>query len=398
MTAEAGAVEDGGRTRPRPPPASEHDVDRQRHGRGKEKDAGASSSGAAGRSTTTAATVEVTTQRGAKIKLRGPISNPWSHGQPYMSGFTCKLDPEALYRSKLARKASAKLAVTLAIKKLASSSEKASIAIEQFAMFTSKRGLFGGEEARKAALSGRMRAADWWDSFGGQYQELQKIARRIVSQCMSSSGCERNWSTFALVHTKLRNRLGYDKLHKLVYVHYNLKLRIQHYEADLQSFQEMQNLQEREADPCSILMDVALYDEGNPIIDWFANSMSAKLSFDTEGTKKKRKEGSNKESNGKKKRKVGWEEEEEGSADDCVSDSSQGSLQSPTYVESGDGSSGDSEGDDDDGAAGSEEARDNGAIGKDDGVRPSATLQQPAPRRRKQKRQKTVSVKGLYSV
>jgi hypothetical protein len=41
---------------------------------------------------------------------------------------------------------------------------------------------------------------------------------------------ERKWSTFALIHTLLRNRLGYDKLHKLVYVHNNLKLRIQQQE------------------------------------------------------------------------------------------------------------------------------------------------------------------------
>jgi len=68
--------------------------------------------------------------------------------------------------------------------------------------------------------------ADWWFQFGGEVPTLQKYALRIVSQCVSSSGCERNWSTFALVHTKIRNKLGYDKLHKLVYVHYNLKERI----------------------------------------------------------------------------------------------------------------------------------------------------------------------------
>jgi hypothetical protein len=97
---------------------------------------------------------------------------------------------------------------------------------------------------------------------------LQKIARRIVSQCVSSSGCERNWSTFALVHTKLRNKLGFDKLHKLVKVHYNLKLQIQQFEADFQS------LQEKDVDPCAMMMDVALYDEQNPIMDWLNNSMS----------------------------------------------------------------------------------------------------------------------------
>ena len=69
--------------------------------------------------------------------------------------------------------------------------------------------------------------ADWWWSYGGQCKTLQKLVVCIVAQCNSSSGCERNWSTFALVHTKLRNKLGYDKLKKLVYVHYNLKLQLQ---------------------------------------------------------------------------------------------------------------------------------------------------------------------------
>jgi hypothetical protein len=97
---------------------------------------------------------------------------------------------------------------------------------------------------------------------------LQKLAVSIVSQCNSSSGCERNWSTFALVHTKLRNKLGYDKLRKLVYVHYNIKLHIQQFEADFQS------LRQKETDPCSMMMDVAFFDEGNPIMEWLSNSRS----------------------------------------------------------------------------------------------------------------------------
>lgn len=90
---------------------------------------------------------------------------------------------------------------------------------------------------------------------------------RIVSQCNSSSGCERNWSTFALVHTKLRNKLKYDKLMKLVYVHYNLKLYIQQFEADFKSLKQ-------ETDPYSLMMDAAIYDETNPIMDWLCHSRS----------------------------------------------------------------------------------------------------------------------------
>jgi hypothetical protein len=40
---------------------------------------------------------------------------------------------------------------------------------------------------------------DWWSSYGGRAIELQRFAKRIVSLCASSSGCERNWSTFEFV-------------------------------------------------------------------------------------------------------------------------------------------------------------------------------------------------------
>jgi len=40
--------------------------------------------------------------------------------------------------------------------------------------------------------------ADWWDQYGGDYPDLQYSAKRIVGQCMYSSGCEQNWSTLLL--------------------------------------------------------------------------------------------------------------------------------------------------------------------------------------------------------
>lgn len=40
---------------------------------------------------------------------------------------------------------------------------------------------------------------DWWRSYGGRAIDLQRFAKRVVSLCASSSGCERNWSTFEFV-------------------------------------------------------------------------------------------------------------------------------------------------------------------------------------------------------
>ncbi|KAK3227075.1 hypothetical protein Dsin_006937 [Dipteronia sinensis] len=62
--------------------------------------------------------------------------------------------------------------------------------------------------------------------YGNRVPSLSAIAVRILSQTSSSSACERNWSTFALIHTKQRNRLVYSKLEQLVYYYYNMKLKL----------------------------------------------------------------------------------------------------------------------------------------------------------------------------
>ena len=68
--------------------------------------------------------------------------------------------------------------------------------------------------------------AEWWNKYGDKSPHLQKTAVKVLSQTCSSFGCERNWSTWSLIHTKLRNRLTMKKLHKFVYVHYNMQLRV----------------------------------------------------------------------------------------------------------------------------------------------------------------------------
>ncbi|XP_057442452.1 uncharacterized protein LOC130734144 [Lotus japonicus] len=55
--------------------------------------------------------------------------------------------------------------------------------------------------------------------------ELKKLAIQILSLTCSSSGCEHNWSSFEMVHTKKRNRLHQQKMNDLVYVMHNLKLK-----------------------------------------------------------------------------------------------------------------------------------------------------------------------------
>jgi hypothetical protein len=99
--------------------------------------------------------------------------------------------------------------------------------------------------------------------FDGDTPSLQGCALRLVSQYCSSGGCERNWSTFALIHTKVCNQLSYEKLHKLVYVNYNLYIHLR--QADLYK---------REEGQFNKLMELSLYDAQNLIRDWMEHGRS----------------------------------------------------------------------------------------------------------------------------
>ncbi|XP_028216555.1 uncharacterized protein LOC114398571 [Glycine soja] len=84
-------------------------------------------------------------------------------------------------------------------------------------------GLFSMEEAKDSRKV--MQPGEWWEMFGDGTPELRRFAIRVLSLTCSSSGCERNWSSFEMVHTKRRNRLHQQKMNDLVYVMYNLKLK-----------------------------------------------------------------------------------------------------------------------------------------------------------------------------
>lgn len=217
-----------------------------------------------------------------------------------------------------------------AIERFAVSIDSGIDAIRQIRAFICYEGKFDGKLARGAV--GKM-TADWWVLFGGDTPELQKYAIRIVSQCVSSSGCERNWSTFALVHTKVRNCLGYEKLRKLVYVRHNLKQRLKH--AGVGKNQT----KEKEADPCAMLIDCTLFDESNPIMDWlneprFEDDLSLEEMLGQ--SKKRRILALQRASRRKGKRAVEHEEDIVESENDTDEDSPHGS---PIYAESGDRSS-----------------------------------------------------------
>ncbi|XP_058741686.1 uncharacterized protein LOC131614076 [Vicia villosa] len=88
--------------------------------------------------------------------------------------------------------------------------------------FKSKKGFFGSEIAQRGLEN--KTPTQWWESYGDAHPELQNFAIRVLSLTCSSSGCERNWSAFEMVHTKKRNRLKQKTMNNLVYVMVNTRL------------------------------------------------------------------------------------------------------------------------------------------------------------------------------
>ncbi|CAB4438561.1 unnamed protein product, partial [Rhizophagus irregularis] len=67
----------------------------------------------------------------------------------------------------------------------------------------------------------------WWcGNFSYSAPELTQVAKKVLSIPTSSAASERNWSAFAYIHDKKRNRLRADRVLKLVYIFSNYKLQM----------------------------------------------------------------------------------------------------------------------------------------------------------------------------
>jgi hypothetical protein len=64
----------------------------------------------------------------------------------------------------------------------------------------------------------------WWFTSTSVGKLLPRIARRILAQVVSSSSCERNWSSYSFVHSKAWNRLLSSHAEDLVYVYTNSRV------------------------------------------------------------------------------------------------------------------------------------------------------------------------------
>ena len=106
--------------------------------------------------------------------------------------------------------------------------------------------------------------ADWWMIYGNISPTLKNLAMRILAQTSSSSACEQNWSTFALIHIKQRNRLAYARLEQLVFCYYNMKLMLRDMEAKKAGLIHQ--------DLLDLLLITAEESEDDPLFKWIRPS------------------------------------------------------------------------------------------------------------------------------
>lgn len=110
----------------------------------------------------------------------------------------------------------------LVVGRMTKTSAEAAEVMRQFATFREGEGLFGHPTA--VASAGSMAGHSWFHAYGVGAPDLARIAIRILAQGASSSACERIWSTYGFIHSRLRNRLNAVRAKKLVMVHYNSRM------------------------------------------------------------------------------------------------------------------------------------------------------------------------------
>nr|KAJ0217538.1 hypothetical protein LSAT_V11C300126940 [Lactuca sativa] len=99
------------------------------------------------------------------------------------------------------------------LKEYLKSQEEYRMLQEQFATFHMRKGLYSMASSQMDAVT--MDAIDWWSSYGSETPDLANVAIRVLSQPISSSSAERNWSTYSYTHNVKRNRLNSKRADKL---------------------------------------------------------------------------------------------------------------------------------------------------------------------------------------
>ena len=95
--------------------------------------------------------------------------------------------------------------------------------LSQYSKYREKRGLFCSDLALVVFNIKDDDPIAWWSNLGCEVPELQAFATKVLSQSVSASPCETNWSLYDWIVNKKRNRLTPDKQRDLVYINVSLR-------------------------------------------------------------------------------------------------------------------------------------------------------------------------------
>jgi hypothetical protein len=110
-----------------------------------------------------------------------------------------------------------------ALSRIAEDKKEFAILHEEFNTFIMKKGFFAMAPVQADAAT--MNAIDWCFNYGSTIPNLSEVAKKVLSQPISSSSAERNWSTYSFIHSVKRNKLNAKTADKLVFIHANERLK-----------------------------------------------------------------------------------------------------------------------------------------------------------------------------
>jgi hypothetical protein len=146
--------------------------------------------------------------------------NRWTMVKADLHSAGALLNPYLLHDKELADDSDSLTAYKRVLQKLCSPETYPDV-VQDFLAFRHKQGPFHDMLDPKDQ---KCSVHDWWAFEGACGKLIAPIARRILGQTVSSSSCERNWSSYSFVHNKSRNRLQPKRAEDLVYVYTNSRL------------------------------------------------------------------------------------------------------------------------------------------------------------------------------
>ena len=147
----------------------------------------------------------------------------WTYGYSPIHGAGYCLDPEYVNHDQQTNSEVWNGGFVAVVRRLCSRNEESIATIlEQYVQFKTKTGVFA--EPYVWNLAKKLSGAQWWQTCGGQVQELRMVAMKVLSQVTSQSLAETSWSEYDYVHDRRRNRLSNARANKLVHLHANTRL------------------------------------------------------------------------------------------------------------------------------------------------------------------------------